>query len=67
VEHNDATIECLDRLSATAQSLCEIQLHQHVQIAASPCENVMLLLVQDDDNVAWLQTNFLVALPIESL
>jgi hypothetical protein len=67
MENNDSAVESFDWLSATAQSFGKVQLHQHVQIAASPRENIVLHLIQNNDNVAWLQTNFLVTLSIEGL
>jgi hypothetical protein len=61
-----ALIECLDDLLEAAERLNQLQVHDHSQIGAiSKLKHRMLFHVQDNDDVAWLQIGFLIALAVE--
>lgn len=65
--HQVASVQCLDHLLETAQRLDELQIHHHGQICAVPeLENGMLLHVQYDDDVSWLEIRFLITLAREN-
>lgn len=65
--HQVTSVQGLDHLLETAQRLDELQFHHHGQICAvAELENGVLLYVQYDDDVAWLEVGFLISLAGEN-